>query len=55
MRDVAPHAASLALLLLSPPLDVLRPALLAVCVQLLPSFTPAEAARQEHTRVPSDE
>lgn len=53
VRGVAPHAAGLALLLMHAPLEALRPALLAVCGQLLPSFTPAEAARVLDVALPA--
>ena len=45
LGSLAPHAAGLALLISSSRVETLRAALLRSCAQLLPSMTPAEAAR----------
>lgn len=47
MASAAPHVGGLAILALSVrEMDVLRPALLHTCIELLPGLTPPEAARQ---------
>lgn len=45
LGSLAPHAAGLALLIRGSRVGTLRAALLRSCAQLLPSMTPAEAAR----------
>lgn len=46
MASVAPHLAGLAMLVLSPELDVIRLAALHACAELLPGLTSPEAVRQ---------